>query len=122
MVFVVVAYVEGDDVQYAIVAECFLFFVMGEVVLLDPTGAQGVQAYGEEEAGKEIYDGFRTEGIPHTGCKSDLRQPVERNPFVERLDLFQAGDAENLEDRVEKQPDHFTDEIVIDQFCFPAIR
>jgi len=121
VVFVVLSYVEGDDVLYAIVAESFLFFVMGEVVLLDPTGAEWVLTYREEEACKQVYDGFGTEGIPHTGRKSDFRQPVERYPFVEGFDLFQAGDAEDLEDRVEEQPEHFTDEIVIDELCFPPI-
>ena len=69
MVFVVIAHVEGNDIQYAVVAKGFLFFVMGEIMFLDPPGAQWVKSYGEEEAGKKIYDGFGAEGIPHAGCE-----------------------------------------------------
>jgi len=41
MVFIVIAHVEGNDIQYAIIAKGFLFFVMGKVMFLDPAGGRG---------------------------------------------------------------------------------
>src|SRR5882672_10353016 len=121
MVFVVIAHVEGNDIQYAIVAKGFLLFVKGKIVLLDPAGAQGVKPYGEEEARKKIYNGFGAEGIPDAGCEGYFRQPVQRYPFIKGLDFLQAGNAKNLKNGIEQQPENFSDEIVIDQLSLPTV-
>src|ERR1700760_3569427 len=121
MVFVVIPYVKGNDVEHAIITEGFLFFIMGEVVFLYPSCAKRVKADGEKEAGQQVYDGFRTEGHPDTGCKTDLSQPVQCYPFIKGLDLAETGDAEDLEYRIEKQPDDLADKEVVDEFGFPAV-
>src|ERR1700742_1372927 len=109
VVFVVIADVEGYDVEDAIVAEGLLLLIVCEVVFLYPTGAQRVEADGEEEAQEKGDDGFGAEGDPDTGDEGGFRGPVEGDPFVEGFDLAQAGDAEDLEKRIEQQPDHLAD-------------
>ena len=52
VVFVVMAHIEGDHVQPAIVAVGLLVFIVGQVMFLDPAGAQRMEANREEEAGK----------------------------------------------------------------------
>jgi len=121
VVFVVVADVEGYEVQNTVVAEGFLLFVVGQVVFLDPPGAEGVEADREEEAQQEVGDGFRAEEIPHGGDEYDLCAPVEGDPFIEGLDFAESLDAEDLEQRIKQQPDDLADEIVVDQFSLPTV-
>jgi len=121
MVFVVIAHIEGYGIQDAIIAKRLLDLVVGQIVLLDPAGAERVQADGEEEAKQQVNDCFGSEEIPHGGDENDLRDPVQRNPFIEGFDLAEARDAEDLPDGIEKQPDNFSYKVVVDELCFPAI-
>ena len=121
MVFVMVANVEGYSIEHAVIAEGFLLIVMREIMLLDPPGAQGVEADGEEEAGQEVDDGFGAEEIPDGGNEDGTGDPIKRNPFIKRLYLPETRDAEGLEKGVEQEPDDLADEVVIDQFGLPAI-
>src|SRR6185437_1600102 len=121
VVFVVISDVERDGIQYAVVAEGLLLIVMSEVMLLHPTGAQGVKPNRKKEAEQQVCDGFRTKSDPDAGDEGSFRHPVERHPFVEWLDLAYAGDAEYLEKRIEQQPDDLSDKKVIDQPRLPAI-
>jgi hypothetical protein len=121
MVFIVITHIEGDGIEYSIITEGLLLFIMGKIVFLYPPGSQGMEAYREEEAGQEIDEGLRAKKIPDAGREGDLSQPVQGNPFVEGLDLPEAGDAEYLEEGIEQQPNNFSDEIVIDESGFPAI-
>jgi hypothetical protein len=91
-------------------------------MFLYPTGAQGMEAYGEKEAQQQVYDGFRAEGYPDGGDKSYFRGPVQGHPFIKGLYLAQPGDTEDLEYGIEQQPDHFTDEEIIDEPGFPTVR
>src|SRR5580700_7929138 len=52
VVFVMMANIEGEQVQPAIIAMRFLMFIVGQVVFLDPPGAQRMETDRKEEAGK----------------------------------------------------------------------
>ena len=121
MVFVMVTDVKGYCVEHAIITKRFLQLVVGEVVFLYPACAKGMETDGEEEAEQEIGDRFRAKEIPDGGDENGFSGPVERYPFVKRLYLPEAGNAEYLENGVEKQPDDLADKEVIDEFGFPAI-
>jgi hypothetical protein len=121
VVFVMISYVKGYIVEYAIIAKRFLLFVVCQIMFLDPAGSQRVKSDREEEAEQEVNDCLGAEGHPDGGGENNLGEPVQCYPFIKGFDLAQSGDAEYLEYGVEQQPDHFTDEIIVDEFSLPAI-
>lgn len=121
VVFVMISYVEGDQVQDAIVAKGLLLFIVGKIMFLDPAGAQGMEADGEEEAEEEVNDRFGSEEIPDCGDEDGFGGKIQRYPFVEGFYLPEPGDAKDLEQRIEQQPDAFADKEVVDQPGFPAV-
>ena len=112
--FVMVADVEGYDIEDAVVAEGLLLFVVGQVVFLYPPCAQRVKANGEEEAQQQVGYGLRAKKVPDGGDEDYFGSEVEGDPFIEGLDFAESLDAEDLEQGVEQQPDDLADEIVVD--------
>ena len=121
VVFVMVADVEGYDIEDAVVAEGFLLFVVGQVVFLYPPGAERMKTDGEEEAQQQVTDGLRAEEIPDSGNEDGFCREVEGYPFIEGLDFAEPLDAEDLEQGIKQEPDELADEIVVDQFCLPPV-
>src|SRR5713226_8185868 len=100
MMLVMIPHIERDDIQYAIVTERLLFFIMGKIMFLDPTGAHGMQSHGKEKAKQEIYDCFRAKDHPDSSNKERFCGKIQRHPFVKRLNLPEPGDTEHLEYRI----------------------
>ncbi len=101
VVFVVVADVERDVVENAVVAVGFLLSVC-EKMFLYPAGAEGVEPNGEKETIEEVEGGFGAEEPGDGGDKGDLDGGVEDDPTVEGFYFFQAGEAEQLEEGIEE--------------------
>src|SRR5262249_25786516 len=98
VVFVVVADVERDQIQEAVVAISFLGR-RNEVMLLNPAGAQGMQAHREQEGCQQISKGSRSDIRVDRDIKGELYKNVEDNPTVEHADFAEPRRPGHLEKR-----------------------
>jgi len=84
-VLVVIADIEGDWVQRAVVGERLSIAREGEVVLLDPSPADRVQADDEDAGEKEKADGLGPAERHHRGDEGQLNGQVQDVPTVDEL-------------------------------------
>ena len=82
---VVIADIEGDWVQRAVVGELLSIAREGEVVLLDPSPADRVQADDEDAGEKEKADGLGPAERYHGGDEGQLNGQVQDVPTVDEL-------------------------------------
>ena len=82
---VVIADIEGDWVQRAVVGERLSIAREGEVVLLDPSPADRVQADDEDAGEKEKADGLGPAERHHGGDEGQLNGQVQDVPTVDEL-------------------------------------
>src|SRR3569833_1915855 len=90
-------------------------------MFLYPVCIYWLEAYRKPKADEHKPYCFNAEEIPDSGRKGDLHQDIYQQPGVIKFDLCQPGYACSLEHREEKQPQHFTEKIIINQFSFPFI-
>ena|SRR5436190_13202843 len=108
MVLVVVADVQRDLVQRAVVAVGFLGR-RDKVVLLDPAAAEGMEANREEERHGEIGKSLRSQ-VEIDGCiETELNRKVQEDPSVEHMDFLQPGWPGDLKYGKEEQPKSLAD-------------
>ncbi len=124
VVLVVVPDVEGQPVHAAVVAEGLLrVLVFGHHVMpLDPAGTEGMKAGGEEHRGEEIEQGGPPEGHHDQHVRPEDDDPVEENPAVESLDLFDSHRVNRRKDREQREPERLPDRRIADEPRLPLAR
>src|SRR5438477_3034800 len=116
-----VAHVQGDEVDWSVIAERLLVEIV-RVVLLNPTGANWVQPNRREKREREIKKSRTTAKI-HNCCIIHRRTcEIDEEPPVPHFDRFQSRRPSQLEKWKEREPDRLAIPLVADQPRFPMVR
>ena len=118
MVLVVIAHVQGNAIEWPVVAIRFLRAVR-QKVLLNPARTQRVQANGKHERQHQIRQRGRADVYEHGHVEAQLYQPIDHDPPVDHRNLAQPRHAGDLKDRKGQQPEGFPDRVAVDQSRFP---
>src|SRR5262245_31621162 len=104
VMLVVVAHVERNLVQLAVVA-IGLLAREEDVVFLDPSGSQRVEADAEEQRGEQVEKSTGPDPYPHRHVEGDLRDEIQHDPSVDGLDLAQSRGSQGLKYGKQDEPD-----------------
>ena len=113
--------VERDPIEWAVVAVRLLRIVR-EIVLLDPTGAERVEAHRKERGSQQIEQHLRSEQHEHGDVERHDRQPVQHGPAADETDFLQARRTRDLEEWKQEQPYGLAEHTGPDESGLPTTR
>jgi len=79
-------HIEGDGVQHSIVTEGFLFFVMGQVMFLDPSRAEGAGPTEKKKLSRRKARALGPKAIQIAAMKRGAHDEVQ-GTHCQKLDL-----------------------------------
>src|SRR5207249_8607680 len=121
MVLVVIAHVQRQAIDRAVIAKGLLVEVV-RVMLLNPARADRMQSNRKEKCEHEIKKAGPAAEIDYRYIVYDRACQVGREPAVPHLDGLESRRACHLEKRKEHQPDGFPIPFVAHQSRLPMVR